>query len=115
MDPDDVVGEGVGCVEAPRGTLIHHFKTDEEGIITEANLIVATVQNNPAMDLGVKRVAEEYLRSPEDASPEVLNRMEMVIRAYDPCLSCATHILGERPRLTLEVHRAGKLVRVVEG
>lgn len=115
VDPDDVTGEGIGCVEAPRGTLIHHFKTDEEGLITEVNLIVATVQNNPAMDLGVKKVAEEYLRSPEDASPEVLNRMEMVIRAYDPCLSCATHVLGERPRLTLEVHRAGRLVRIVEG
>jgi len=107
--------EGVGCVEAPRGTLIHHFRTDEEGRITEANLIVATVQNNPAMDLGVRRVAEEYLESPEDATPEVLNYMEMVIRAYDPCLSCATHALGGRPRLTLEVRRAGEVVRVVRG
>ncbi len=115
VDPDDVTGEGVGCVEAPHGTLIHHFRTDEEGRITEANLIVATVQNNPAMDLGVRRVAEEYLEGPEDATPEVLNYMEMVIRAYDPCLSCATHALGGRPRLTLEVRRAGEVVRVVRG
>jgi len=106
-EPNEITGEGVGCVEAPRGTLIHHFKTDEQGIITDVNLIVATVQNNPAMDIGVRKVAEKYIKNPEDAKPNVLNYMEMVIRAYDPCLSCATHIIGKKTnkedKLTLEI------------
>jgi len=109
------VGEGVGCVEAPRGTLIHHFKTDEDGIITEANLIVATVQNNPAMDIGVRKVAEKYIKSPEDATPQVLNYMEMVIRAYDPCLSCATHIIGNEGNLTLEIFQGNRLSKKIMG
>ena len=114
-EPEDIVGEGVGCVEAPRGTLIHHFKTDEDGIITEANLIVATVQNNPAMDIGVRKVAEKYIKSPEDATPQVLNYMEMVIRAYDPCLSCATHIIGNEGNLTLEIFQGNRLSKKIMG
>ncbi|EHP85688.1 Ni/Fe hydrogenase subunit alpha [Methanotorris formicicus] len=115
-EPEDIVGEGVGCVEAPRGTLIHHFKTDEEGIITDANLIVATVQNNPAMDIGVRKVAEKYLKSPDDANPQILNYMEMVIRAYDPCLSCATHVIGNSNNgLSLEVYKKNELVKVIRG
>ena len=113
-EPDDVIGEGVGCVEAPRGTLIHHFKTDDKGIITDTNLIVATVQNNPAMDIGVRKVAEKYLKTPDDANPQVLNYMEMVIRAYDPCLSCATHVIGNNAsNLSLEVYKENELVKSI--
>ncbi len=114
-EPDGIVGEGVGCVEAPRGTLIHHFKTDDKGIIKDTNLVVATVQNNPAMDIGVKKVAEKYIKSPNDATPQVLNYMEMVIRAYDPCLSCATHVIGsETTNMTMEVYKENKLVKLVK-
>ena len=113
-EPDDVIGEGVGCVEAPRGTLIHHFKTDDKGIITDTNLIVATVQNNPAMDIGVRKVAEKYLKTPDDANPQVLNYMEMVIRAYDPCLSCATHVIGnDIGNISLEVYKENELVKSI--
>jgi len=113
-EPDDIVGEGVGCVEAPRGTLIHHFKTDDKGIIIDTNLIVATVQNNPAMDIGVRKVAEKYLKTPEDANPQVLNYMEMVIRAYDPCLSCATHVIGNNDsNLSLELYKENELVKSI--
>ncbi|ABR55689.1 Ni/Fe hydrogenase subunit alpha [Methanococcus aeolicus] len=111
----DVVGEGVGCVEAPRGTLFHHFKTDDKGVITDTNLIVATTQNNPAMDIGVKKVAEKYIKTPEDATPNILNYMEMVIRAYDPCLSCATHVIGDSggSGLILETYEENKLIKSV--
>ena len=113
-EPEDIVGNGVGCVEAPRGTLIHHFKTDDKGIITDANLIVATVQNNPAMDIGVRKVAEKYIKTPEDASSQVLNYMEMVIRAYDPCLSCATHVIGnDIGNISLEVYKENELVKSI--
>ncbi|AEH06176.1 Ni/Fe hydrogenase subunit alpha [Methanothermococcus okinawensis] len=112
---DDIVGEGVGCVEAPRGTLIHHFKTDNDGIIKDTNLVVATVQNNPAMDLGVRKVAEKYLKKPEDANEKILNYMEMVIRAYDPCLSCATHVIGDNNgSLSLEVYKGNNWVKSVK-
>jgi len=115
-EPEEVVGDGVGCVEAPRGTLIHHFKTDDDGIITDTNLVVATVQNNPAMDIGVRKVAEKYIKAPEDATPQVLNYMEMLIRAYDPCLSCATHIIGEESNnLSLDVYQKNKLVKSIRG
>ncbi|MBA2860116.1 Ni/Fe hydrogenase subunit alpha [Methanococcus maripaludis] len=112
VEPTDLVGEGVGCLEAPRGTLVHHFKTDDKGIITDANLVVATVQNNPAMDIGVQKVAEKYIKTPEDAKPHVLNHMEMVIRAYDPCLSCATHTIdGKERMLSMDVYKGGKLIK----
>lgn len=114
VEPTDLVGEGVGCLEAPRGTLVHHFKTDDKGIITDANLVVATVQNNPAMDIGVQKVAEKYIKTPEDAKPHVLNHMEMVIRAYDPCLSCATHTIdGKERMLSMDVYKGGKLIKTL--
>jgi NAD-reducing hydrogenase large subunit len=86
--------EGVGAAEAPRGTLFHHYKIDEQGLIRWANLIIATGQNNLAMNRSVLQVAQRYVRG-EKLTHGMLNRVEAVIRAYDPCLSCSTHAIGE--------------------
>ncbi len=88
--------EGVGCVEAPRGTLIHHYRVDENGLMTWANLIVATGNNNLAMNRGVLQVAKRFISGTE-VSEGALNRLEAVIRAFDPCLSCSTHAFGRMP------------------
>jgi F420-non-reducing hydrogenase large subunit len=101
--------EGVGVVEAPRGTLYHHYQTDPRGLVTSVNLIVATVQNNAAMNMSVKRAAQRLIRGGE-VSEELLDRVEMAFRAYDPCLACATHALPGRLPLVIEVHRGGRVV-----
>lgn len=85
--------EGVGMIEAPRGTLIHHYKVNEEGAITWANLIVATGHNNLAMGQSVQQVAEHYIDGTR-LNEGMLNRVSAVVRAYDPCLSCSTHAFG---------------------
>lgn len=94
--------EGIGVIEAPRGTLIHHYEVDERGSVTKANLIVATGHNNWAINKGVEQVAKTYITDGKNVSEGVLNRMEHVIRCYDPCLSCSTHAVGKMP-LTLEL------------
>jgi F420-non-reducing hydrogenase large subunit len=83
---------GVGCVEAPRGTLIHDYETDENGMVTNVNLIVGTTHNNAAMNMSVKSAAKELIKD-GNYNEEILNEIEMMIRAHDPCLSCATHRL----------------------
>jgi len=88
--------EGIGVIEAPRGTLFHHYQIDEEGLIAKANLIVSTTGNNQAMNESVRSVANEYLDGHE-ISEGLLNHLEVAVRAYDPCLSCATHALGKMP------------------
>jgi NAD-reducing hydrogenase large subunit len=87
-------GEGVGVAEAPRGTLIHHYKVDREGLITWVNMIIATENNNLAYNIAVTQVAKKYVKG-KHLSEGVLNRVEAVVRAFDPCLSCATHELGK--------------------
>ncbi len=88
---------GVGIIEAPRGTLIHDYDTDEKGMIKRANIIVATAHNNKAINLGLKNTAQKIITTATPAEG-ILNRMEMVIRAYDPCFSCATHsVAGKMP------------------
>jgi NAD-reducing hydrogenase large subunit len=95
--------EGVGVAEAPRGTLMHHYKVDRDGLITWANLIIATGHNNAAMNRGVLQVARHFIHGQQ--IPEgMLNRVEAVIRTFDPCLSCSTHADG---RLALEVELRG--------
>jgi NAD-reducing hydrogenase large subunit len=96
--------EGVGVAEAPRGTLIHHYRVDDHGIVQWANLLIATGHNNLAMNRSVLEVARHYVRA--DAVDEaVLNRVEAVIRCYDPCLSCSTHAVGQMPlRVELVAH-----------
>jgi NAD-reducing hydrogenase large subunit len=86
--------EGVGAAEAPRGTLFHHYKIDEQGLIRWANLIIATGQNNLAMNRSVLQVAQRYVQG-EKLTHGMLNRVEAVVRAYDPCLSCSTHAVGQ--------------------
>jgi NAD-reducing hydrogenase large subunit len=93
--------EGIGVIEAPRGTLFHHYQVDENAIVTKANLIVSTTSNNTAMNESVRQVAAEYLSGQELTEP-LLNNIEVAIRAYDPCLSCATHAVGKMP-LQLEL------------
>ena len=88
--------EGIGVSEAPRGTLFHHYQVDKDGLIKKVNLIVATGNNNLAMNKTVAQIAKHYIKGPE--IPEgLLNRVEAGIRAYDPCLSCSTHAAGEMP------------------
>jgi NAD-reducing hydrogenase large subunit len=94
--------EGIGIIEAPRGTLIHHYKVDEKGMITKCNLIVSTTHNNEPMNRAVRWVAEETLSRQQEITEPMLNQVEVAIRAFDPCLSCATHALGSMP-LQLEV------------
>jgi len=88
--------EGVGACEAPRGTLFHHYKIDEQGLIRWANLIIATGHNNLAMNRSVLQVAKHFVHG-KKLAPGMLNRVEAVIRCYDPCLSCSTHALGQMP------------------
>jgi NAD-reducing hydrogenase large subunit len=91
-----LTGEGVGVIEAPRGTLIHHYKTDERGLLTKVNLIVATGHNNYAMNKAVNLVAKHFVDG-NKLTEGMLNRVEAAIRCYDPCLSCSTHAVGQMP------------------
>ena len=93
--------EGVGIMEAPRGSLIHHYQIDEHGLITKANLVIATGHNNLAINKGVLQVAKHYVNGTK-LNEGMLNRVEAVVRAFDPCLSCSTHSAGE-PWLRVEL------------
>lgn len=88
--------EGIGVSEAPRGTLLHHYRVDDDGIVEFVNLIIATGHNNLAMNRSVAQVAKQYIKSAE-LTEAMLNRVEAVIRCYDPCLSCSTHAIGQMP------------------
>jgi NAD-reducing hydrogenase large subunit len=88
--------EGIGVSEAPRGTLMHHYKIDDHGLMTWSNLIIATGHNNLAMNAGVKQVAQKYVNG-QRLTEGMLNRVEALIRCYDPCLSCASHAVGQMP------------------
>ncbi len=94
--------EAVGVVEAPRGTLFHHYRVDRNDAVTLCNLIVATTNNNEPMNRAVTRVAQDHLSGKSTITEGLLNHIEVAIRAYDPCLSCATHALGRMP-LTVEL------------
>lgn len=109
--------EGVGLIEAPRGTLFHHYKINENDVIEKANLIVSTTNNNQAMNTAVRQVAARYLDG-KTLTEGLLNHIEVAIRAYDPCLSCATHALGRMPLqvelLDAEGHLLDRRVRDAE-
>jgi NAD-reducing hydrogenase large subunit len=92
----NVPGQGVGVVEAPRGTLFHDYSTDENGVLTRVNLIVATGNNNWAMHTAAGAVAKAYVDGTK-LTEGMLNRVEAAIRCYDPCLSCSTHAIGKMP------------------
>lgn len=101
--------EGIGVSEAPRGTLFHHYKVNEEGSITWVNLVIATAHNNLAMNKAIKQVALKYISNPK-IPKSTLNRIEAVIRTFDPCLSCSTHAIGKMPLQVLLVDSQGKII-----
>ncbi len=99
--------EGVGVIEAPRGTLIHHYQVGDDDLVTMANLIVSTTHNNQAMNTAVREVAKRYFDG-RAITEGLLNHIEVAIRAYDPCLSCATHALGRMPLEVVVLDAAGQ-------
>jgi NAD-reducing hydrogenase large subunit len=100
---------GIGVIEAPRGTLFHHYWVDDNGKIEKVNLIVSTGQNNYAMNQGVKLVAKRYVNG-KKLEEGMLNRVEGVIRCYDPCLSCSTHAIGSMPMVVQLISHNGELL-----
>lgn len=105
-------GHGVGVLEAPRGTLIHDYTTDENGKLLKVNLIVSTGHNNWAMSNSVDSVAKTYVKGP-DVHQGMLNRVEAAIRAYDPCLSCSTHAVGQMPIQLEIINHEGELIKTI--
>lgn len=101
--------EGIGVIEAPRGTLLHHYQVSEMDEITRCNLIVSTTHNNQAMNRAVQIVAERALAGAREISEAMLNEIEVAIRAYDPCLSCATHAVGRMPLQLSLIDSRGKV------
>ncbi len=101
--------EGVGVAEAPRGTLIHHYRVDDNGLITWVNMIIATEHNNVAYNKAITQVAKKYVKA-QRLQEGMLNRVEAVIRAFDPCLSCATHMVGQMPLEIQLLDSQGKLL-----
>ena len=99
----EVTGEGVGIIEAPRGTLIHHYKTDDKGIVTEANLIVATTHNKGPITLAIRKAAKHFIKNGQ-VDERILNYVEMAFRPYDLCLACATHVLPGRLPIEIEIY-----------
>jgi len=102
--------EAVGIIEAPRGTLIHHYRINENDQITMANLIVATTNNNESMNRAVQKVAEDHLSGVPEITEGLLNHVEVAIRAYDPCLSCATHAMGQMPLIVELFNHDGEML-----
>jgi len=107
MVPTETPDEGVGVVEAPRGTLYHHYKTDENGIVKEVNLIVGTTNNNAAINMSVKKAAQGLIKEGK-VNGGLLNRIEMAFRAYDPCFGCATHTLPGQMPLVVRIYNYKK-------
>jgi F420-non-reducing hydrogenase large subunit len=106
--------EGVGIVEAQRGTLTHHYWTDERGIITKANLIVGTTNNHAAICMSLKKAAQGLIKKGVTVDDGILNMVEMAFRAYDPCFSCATHHLpGDMPLVVNFRNTNGDLIRTI--
>jgi F420-non-reducing hydrogenase large subunit len=101
-------------VEAPRGTLTHHYVTDEKGIVRKANLIVGTTNNNAPICMSIKKAAQNLIRSGTEVTEGILNMVEMAFRAYDPCYGCATHYLpGQMPLVVRFRGPDGSVIREV--
>ena len=112
--PTKTPSEGIGVIEAPRGTLIHHYKTDKKGIIEKANLIVATQNNAASMCMSIEKAAKSLIKK-GDVPEGILNMIEMAFRAYDPCMACATHFLPGRMPLEVNVYNpCGNLVKKLQ-
>jgi F420-non-reducing hydrogenase large subunit len=112
--PTETPSEGVGIVEAPRGTLTHHYWTDERGVVTKVNLIVGTTNNNAPISMSVKKAAQAFIKSGTVVTEGLLNRVEMAFRSYDPCFGCATHSLPGQMPLEVKITNAdGETVEVL--
>src|SRR3990172_4472154 len=112
--PTEKPTEGVGIVEAPRGTLTHHYRTDERGILTKVNLIVGTTNNYAPISMSIKKAAETFIHNGAVVTEGALNRVEMAFRAYDPCFGCATHSLpGQMPLEVVIRDVNGEPIRVL--
>jgi len=110
-----VKGEGVGIVEAQRGTLTHHYWTDKKGIVEKVNIIVGTTNNNAAICMSLKKAAQRLIKKNVDVDQGILNMIEMAFRAYDPCFSCATHSLpGKMPLIVNFREGDGKIIRSIQ-
>ncbi len=109
--PQRITGEGVGIVEAMRGTLTHHYTCDEKGICTSANLIVGTTNNNAPIQMVTKKAAQALIQPGKEPDQGILNMIEMAFRAFDPCYSCATHSLPGQMPLAVAIYRGGELQR----
>jgi NAD-reducing hydrogenase large subunit len=105
--------EGIGSCEAPRGTLFHHYKVDSDGLVKTANLLIATAQNNLAMNMAVEQTARRFV-SARSIDEGMLNRVEAAIRCFDPCLSCSTHAIGQMPLIIEIRNQAGDLLHRLE-
>ena len=113
--PTETPTEGVGIVEAPRGTLTHHYIIDERGILQKVNLIVGTTNNYAAIDMSIKKAAEGLIQPGKKVDDTVLNMIEMAFRAYDPCFGCATHALpGEMPMIVRVYGHEGELIQEIK-
>ncbi|MFO7898478.1 MAG: Ni/Fe hydrogenase subunit alpha [Planctomycetota bacterium] len=116
LQGDDLLVEGerrneaVAILEAPRGTLFHHYRINDDDQVAMANMIVATTNNNEPMNQAVKRAAEQHISGRAEITEGMLNHVEVAIRAYDPCLSCATHALGKMPLLVELIDPRGEVV-----
>lgn len=110
--PTAIPDEGVGIVEAPRGTLTHHYITDERGLLREVNLVVGTTNNHAAICMSIQKAAQGVIKAGTAVTQGLLNQVEMAFRAYDPCLGCATHALPGQLPLTVNIHdEEGNLLR----
>jgi len=113
--PTATPDEGIGCVEAPRGTLYHHYITDEKGIVQKVNLIVGTTNNHAAISMSIKKAAMGLIKKGTTITDGILNKIEMAFRAYDPCFGCATHSLpGEMPLVVRILSPEGEVLDRVE-
>ncbi len=122
LDDDDLLGaelrtegprrrrEGVGILEAPRGTLFHHYRVGDDDLVTRCNLIVSTTSNNEGMNRSVTQVAKQRMEGVDRITEGMMNEVEVAIRAYDPCLSCATHALGQMPLIVELVDEGGDVL-----
>ena len=113
--PTEKPTEGVGIVEAPRGTLTHHYWTDERGVLTKVNLIVGTTNNYAPMSMSIKKAAEAFIKKGVVVNEGILNRVEMAFRPYDPCFGCATHSLPGQMPLQLTIRNPkGEVVEMIK-
>lgn len=112
--PTATPDEGVGIVEAPRGTLFHHYKTDKNGIITDCNLIVATQNNSAAMNMGIQKAAKALIKG-DNIQEGILNLIEITYRAYDPCHACGTHSLPGSYPIEINIYNSNKnLIKIIK-